>query len=63
MKKLLLVALSAFLVSGVVLAQDSTKMKKECTKKSCCKKGEKKSCCKKGDKKECDHKKEEKKAD
>ena len=38
MKKLLLVALSAFLISGVAMAQDSTKAKKDCDKKSCCKK-------------------------
>ena len=61
MKKLLLVALSAFLISGVAMSQDSTKAKKDCDKKECCKKGSKKACCKKGDKKECDHKKEEKK--
>ncbi len=65
MKKVLLIALSAFLFSGVAMAQDSTKTKKECGdhKKACCKKGEKKACCKKGEKKECDHKKEEKKGE
>ena len=51
MKKLLLVALAAFLVSSVALAQDSTKMKKECTKKSCCKKACTKSCDKKTEEK------------
>lgn len=57
MKKLLIVALSAFLVSGTVSAQDAktteTKEKKECAKKSCCKKGDKK--CKKDCKKDCKH--------
>ena len=57
-----MIALSAFLVSGVAMAQDSTKAKKECTKKDCCK-GKSKSCCKKGDKKDCDKKATEKKAD
>ena len=62
MKKVLMIALSAFLVSGVAMAQDSTKAKKECTKKDCCK-GKSKSCCKKGDKKDCDKKATDKKAD
>ena len=62
MKKVIMIAISAFLISGVAMAQDSTKTAKCDHKKECCKKGDKK-CCKKGDKKECDHKKEEKKAD
>ena len=60
MKKLLVVALAAFLVSGTVLAQDAKDAKKEETKKECCKKGSKKDC-KKDCKKKCD--KDSKKAD
>ncbi len=63
MKKVIMIAIAAFLISGVAMAQDSTKTAKCDHKKECCKKGDKKGCCKKGDKKECDHKKEEKKAD
>jgi len=62
MKKVIMIAISAFLISGVAMAQDSTKTAKCDHKKECCKKGDKK-CCKKGDKKECDKKATEKKAD
>lgn len=45
MKKLLVLATAAFLVSGVAFAQDH---EKKCAKgKSCCNKSSKKSCCKK----------------
>jgi len=52
MKKLLMIAVAAFLVSGVAFAQDSTKTKmkcgKECSKgKSCGKDCKSKDCCKK----------------
>ena len=62
MKKVIMIAVSAFLISGVAMAQDSTKTAKCDHKKECCK-GKGKSCCKKGDKKECDKKATEKKAD
>jgi len=51
MKKLLVLATAAFLVTGVAFAGEGKdgKEKKECSKdkKECCKKGGKKSCCKK----------------
>jgi hypothetical protein len=61
MKKLLVLATAAFLVTGVAFAQDGKK--KECSKdkKECCKKGGKKSCCKK-DGKKAEEKVEEKKS-
>ncbi|MDE3143381.1 MAG: hypothetical protein KGL19_04455 [Bacteroidota bacterium] len=49
MKKLLILAVSAFLVSGVAFAQDSTKTKMNCGKE--CAKG--KSCGKDCKKKDC----------
>jgi hypothetical protein len=60
MKKLLVLATAAFLVTGVAFAGEG--QKKECSKdkKECCKKGGKKSCCKKDAKKE--EKAEEKKS-
>jgi len=62
MKKLLVLATAAFLVTGVAFAGEG-KEKKECSKdkKECCKKGGKKSCCKKDSKKE-EEKVEEKKS-
>lgn len=62
MKKLLMLATAAFLVTGVAFAGDG-KEKKECNKdkKACCKKSSKK-CCKK-DKEKKEEKAEEKKAD
>ena len=63
MKKVLMIAISAFLISGIAMAQDSTKTCcKKGDKKECCK-GKGKACCKKGDKKECEKKATEKKAD
>ena len=61
MKKLLMVAVSAFLVSGVAFAgNEGGKKKESCdTKKVCCKKGTK-DACKKDDAKA--EKKEAKKA-
>lgn len=60
MKKLLVLATAAFLVTGVAFAGEG-KGKKECSKdkKECCKKGGKKSCCKK----DKDSKKEEEKVE
>lgn len=52
MKKLLMLAVAAFLVSGVVFAQDSTKTKMNCGKD--CKKG--KSCGKDCKGKDCKNK-------
>jgi hypothetical protein len=60
MKKVLALAIAAFLVSGVSYAHDGDK-KKECSKeKKCCKK-DKKKCCKK-DEKKTEEKVEDKKA-
>jgi len=52
MKKLLVLATAAFLVTGFAYAGEGKK--KECSKdkKECCKKGGSKSCCKKDAKKE-----------
>lgn len=63
MKKLLMLATAAFLVTGVAFACDGEGKKKECSKdkKACCKKGDSKKCCKK-DKKEKEEKVEEKKS-
>ena len=48
MKKLLVLATAAFLVTGVAFAGEGKgKEKKDCKKENCCKKGGKKSCCKK----------------
>jgi hypothetical protein len=61
MKKLLMIATAAFLVSGVAFAQDTNKDKKDC-KKECCKKG--KDCSKENKDKCCDKdKKDTKKKD
>lgn len=60
MKKLLVLATAAFLVTGVAFAGEGKKEKCEKGKKECCKKGGKK-CCKKDAKKE--EKAEDKKAD
>ena len=54
MKKILVLATAAFLVTGVAFAQEKTKAKESCTKECCKKDG--KDCCKK------DEKKSEKKA-
>ncbi|MBA4197166.1 MAG: hypothetical protein C0459_06380 [Chitinophaga sp.] len=45
MKKVLVLATAALLVSGVSFAQDKTKAKEKCTKECCKKDG--KDCCKK----------------
>ncbi len=52
MKKLLVLATAAFLVTGVAFAGDGKEKKCDKNKKECCKKGGKKSCCKKDGKKE-----------
>lgn len=48
MKKTLLIAVAAFLVSGIAFAQDSTQTKKSCNNKECSKEKKKcmKDCCK-----------------
>ena len=63
MKKLLVLATAAFLVTGVAFAGEG-KEKKECSKdkKECCKKGGKKSCCKKDGEKKTEEKAEAKKS-
>ena len=63
MKKLLVLATAAFLVTGVAFAGEG-KEKKECSKdkKECCKKGGKKSCCKKDSEKKTEEKAEVKKS-
>lgn len=60
MKKLLVLATAAFLVTGVAFAGEGKKEKCEKGKKECCKKGGSKKCCKKDAKKE--EKAEEKKS-
>ena len=63
MKKLLVLATAAFLVTGVAFAGEG-KEKKECSKdkKECCKKGGKKACCKKDGEKKTEEKAEAKKS-
>lgn len=54
MKKILVLATAAFLVTGFAFAQEGGKDKKKAEGKECCKKGGKE-CCKK-DGKECSKK-------
>lgn len=63
MKKLLVLATAAFLVTGVAFAGEG-KEKKDCSKdkKECCKKGGKKACCKKDAAKKTEEKAETKKS-
>ncbi len=63
MKKLLIIAVAAFLVTGIAFAQDTNKDKKECNKE-CCKKGKEKCTMDSKDKDaKCCDKKDTKKKD